>query len=371
MNKKICLITGVTGQVGSHLAAHLLKEGCEVVGGVRRTSAPNLGRIRHLLGDPNFRLVPLDVTDYSNVLRLLGAQHWDEVYCLAAQSYVKTSFDEPFHTTDATYVGCLNFLEALRTLRGQTITTRMYQASSSEMYGGSYTYCQDFKYCWTETGTFRADGNALANVADPRRRPHYYQREDTPFQPNSPYAIAKVAAHHACRLYRESYQLHVSCGIIFNTESEVRGEEFVTRKITRHVGRLVQAGREGKTLPKLQLGNLSAYRDWSHCEDTCRAMTAILRHDEPDDFCIGTGEAHSVDDFLRAALKAGGLDGDLSEYVEVSPANFRPCEVPFLQASNSKAHGRLGWQPTIFFPELVRRMVESDIELARQEVSHG
>lgn len=367
MLKKTCLITGVTGQVGSHLARHLLAEGHDVVGTVRRTSSPNLGRIQPLLENARFRLAPCDVTDFGSVVRLLDKYSFDECYNLAAQSFVKASFDEPFHTTNATYLGCLNFLEAMRVLKAATpdFFTRLYQASSSEMYGGSFSYETDTKF-----GDDVGHGNFRNVSAEEINQYHWpYQDEQTPFCPNSPYAIAKLAAHHACRLYRESYGIFASCGIIFNTESESRGEEFVTRKITRYVGRLAWAKAAQRTIPKLQLGNLQASRDWSHCEDACRAMTAIIRHDEPDDFCIGTGESHTVEHFLRTALSAAneGFNGPLEEYVEFSPDHLRPCEVPYLRAGISKAREVLGWEPSIFLPELIRRMVVSDTDLAYRE----
>lgn len=364
---KTAVIFGVTGQDGSYLAELLLGKGYRVVGVSRRTSTPNDGRVRHLAGDPSFELVRGDVTDPGSVQRTL-LRGWAyrrqadaapmEVYNLAAQSHVGDSFLEPHHTTQATYLGCLNVLEGVRAYDALAKETRVYQASSSEMFGSSRSH-----------RVLKADGSAhrgWAHFPDcvfDGMRPDAYQDESTPFAPNSPYAVAKLAAHHLVRVYRESYGLFACSGVLFNHESERRGQEFVTRKITRYVGLWLRNGRTHEGVGRLKLGNLDAARDWGHAADHVRAMWLMLQRETPDDYVVCTGQAHTVREFLLAAFAHAGLKAERVEDlpVEVDPSLFRPCEVPFLRGDASKARRELGWSPEVGFDDLVRRMVYADL----------
>ncbi len=326
------LITGITGQDGSYLAELLLEKGYEVHGVIRRSSVFNTARIDHLYRDPHDPEARLflhygDLTDGTGLRRILEKVQPDEVYNLAAQSHVKVSFEQPEYTVDVVATGTLRLLEAVRDyihISGREV--RFYQAGSSEMFG----------------------------AAPPP------QNEKTPFYPRSPYAAAKVAAYWFAVNYREAYDMFVVNGILFNHESERRGETFVTRKITRAAGRIKMGLQK-----KLYLGNLEAKRDWGYAPDYVEAMWLMLQQPEPDDYVVATGEAHSVREFLEAAFDLLGLDP--YEYVEIDPRYFRPTEVDFLLGDAAKAREKLGWQPKVSFEELVRRMVEHDLELARQE----
>jgi GDPmannose 4,6-dehydratase len=323
------LITGITGQDGSYLAELLLRKGYEVHGIVRRSSSFATGRIEHVYLDDNIPASGLqlhygDLSDASSLQRVLALVIPDEVYNLGAQSHVRISFDVPEYTVDVAGVGTLRLLEAIRNL-GQS--PRFYQASSSEMYG---------------------------KVTDTP------QSERTPFHPRSPYACAKVFAHFATVNYRESYGLHASSGILFNHESPRRGENFVTRKITRGLAR-IKLGLQ----PKLSLGNLDARRDWGYAADYVEAMWLMLQQDEPADYVIATGETHSVRDFLNEVGRI--LDLDWQPYVVQDPRYYRPAEVDVLQGDATRARQRLGWVPRTSFGELVRLMTESDLELAKRE----
>jgi GDPmannose 4,6-dehydratase len=323
------LITGITGQDGSYLAELLLAKGYEVHGLVRRASSFNTGRIDHVHGDlrdtgHHVRLHYGDLSDASSLQRVLVAAEPDEVYNLGAQSHVRVSFEIPEYTADVTGVGTLRLLEAIRNL---DMRPRFYQASSSEMYGS----------------TSEAP-----------------QSEGTAFHPRSPYASAKVFAHHTAVNYRESYGLHISCGILFNHESPRRGENFVTRKITRGLTRIA-AGLQDQ----LFLGNLDAQRDWGYAADFVEAMWLMLQQDQPDDYVIATGETRSVREFLDES--ATRLELDWSRHVVIDPRYFRPAEVDLLLGDASKARARLGWAPKTGFRELVRLMVDADAELARRE----
>jgi GDPmannose 4,6-dehydratase len=322
-------MTGITGQDGSYLAEFLLNKGYEVHGLVRRSSTFTTGRIEHLYLDahePNARLFLHygDLSDGNGLSRLLGKIAPHEVYNLGAQSHVAVSFQTPLYSADIDALGTLRLLEAIRELPHPV---RFYQASSSEMYG------------------------QVAEIP---------QSEITPFHPRSPYAVAKVYSYWQTVNYREAYGLHASNGILFNHESPRRGETFVTRKITRAATRIKLGLQE-----RLYLGNLDAERDWGFAGDYVEAMWLMLQQNEPDDFVIATGERHSVREFCEAAF--GALDLDWSDYVGFDERYLRPAEVDLLEGDSSKARRVLGWEPKTSFQDLVRMMIASDLELARQE----
>ena len=326
------LITGITGQDGSYLTEHLLSEGYEVHGIVRRASTFNTDRIDHLYVDPHKEDARLllhygDLTDGPALRHVIEQIQPNEIYNLAAQSHVAVSFQQPEYTADVDGVGALRLLEAIRDVQARTgREIRYYQAGTSEMFG----------------------------AAPPP------QSEATPFHPRSPYAAAKVMAYHLVRNYREAYGLYAVTGILFNHESERRGETFVTRKITRAATRIKEGLQE-----KLYLGNLDAVRDWGHAEDYVRAMHLMLQEDEPRDFVVATGESHTVREFLDATFSL--LDLHWQDYVEFDPRYLRPAEVEHLHGDATKAREALDWAPRVGFNELVSRMVNHDLELARQE----
>ena len=330
---KKALITGITGQDGSYLAELLLEKGYEVHGIVRRSSTFNTQRIDHLYQDPHVNGVRLflhygDMTDSSLLVRLVGDVKPDEVYNLAAQSHVRVSFDCPEFTGNVDALGTIRLLEAIRqTGLGKNI--KFYQASTSELYG------------------------LVQEVP---------QRETTPFYPRSPYAVAKLYAFWAVKNYREAYGLFASNGILFNHESPRRGETFVTRKITRAVGR-IKFGLQ----KELYMGNIEARRDWGFAGDYVEGMWRMLQHDRPDDFVLATGEMHSVREFLSAAFGHAGLDWE--KYTRHDSRYERPSEVDQLLGCPEKARRELGWTPKMKFDELVRTMVEADMELARKEAA--
>lgn len=357
---KVALVTGITGQDGSYLAELLLSKDYKVIGVKRRSSSSKtLDRIEHLLHNPHFTVVEGDITDSGCVNQLISQYMPDEVYNLAAQSHVGTSFSQPVYTCEANLKGPLNFLEAIRLL---SPSTKFYQASTSEMFGRNYS----------TMGTTK------------------YQDENTPFVPQSPYAVAKLAAHELVRIYRDSYNLFACCGILFNHESERRGKEFVTRKVTSWIGEFVKwkdqefytVGRlvdepdticYGKpksygpdSFPKLRLGNLDAHRDWGHAEDYVKAMYLMLQRNIAEDFVIGTSETYSVREFLDIAFREVGID-DWSNLVVIDPELYRPCEVDWLLAKTNKARQLLNWRPSITFKQLVSRMVRSDLDAARKK----
>jgi GDPmannose 4,6-dehydratase len=334
VSAKKALICGITGQDGSYLTEFLLAKGYEVHGIVRRTSTFNTDRLDHIYSDPHERAVPLflhygDLANAARLRHLLEQIQPDEVYNLGAQSHVRVSFDQAEYTADIVATGTLRLLEAFRDYAsGRARRPRFYQAGSSEMFGAS---------------------------PPP-------QNESTPFYPRSPYAVSKVAAHWYAVNQREAYGLFISNGILFNHESPRRGETFVTRKITRALGR-IKLGLQDK----LYLGNLEARRDWGHAADYVRAMWLMLQQDSPDDFVVATGANRSVSDFLDLASSYAGVDW--RSCVQNDPRYFRPTEVDALQGDPSKARRMLGWHAEISFEELVRSMVENDLELARQEVT--
>ena len=328
MSKK-ALITGITGQDGSYLAELLLDKGYEVHGIIRRSSTFNTSRIDHLYEDPHVNGVKLflhygDLGDSSNLMRIVHEIDPDEVYNLAAQSHVRVSFDSPEFTGDVDALGTMRLLEAIR-LTG--VKTRFYQASTSELYG------------------------KVQEVP---------QKETTPFYPRSPYAVAKLYAYWAVRNYREAYGIFASNGILFNHESPRRGETFVTRKITRAVGRIKMGLQD-----KLYMGNINSLRDWGFAGDYVEGMWRIMQHDRPDEFVLATGEMHTVKEFLQEAFGLVGLDWE--KYVECDKRYLRPTEVDQLLGDASKAKRELGWEPKVKFHDLVKMMVDSDLELARKE----
>jgi len=330
---KKAIITGITGQDGSYLAEFLLAKGYEVHGIVRRSSSFNTERIDHIYSDPHEKGARLklhygDLSDSNSLLEILRKVQPDEVYNLGAQSHVRVSFDQPIYTADIVATGTLRLLEACHTFQeisGSAI--RFYQASSSEMYG------------------------KVMEVP---------QRESTPFYPRSPYGCAKVFAHCITVNYRESYGMHANCGILFNHESPRRGETFVTRKITRAVGR-IKLGMQ----KKLYLGNLDAQRDWGFAGDYVEAMWLMLQQPKADDFVIATGTMIPVRTFCEMAFGQVGLN--YKDFVEIDPRYFRPAEVEQLQGDASKAAKQLGWKPKVGVQQLAKMMVEGDLELARRE----
>jgi GDPmannose 4,6-dehydratase len=326
------LITGVTGQDGSYLAEFLLDRGYEVHGLKRRASSLNTDRVDSIYRDfhessTRFFLHYADLSDAGSLATLVQAIQPQEVYNLGAQSHVKVSFEVPEYTADIVAMGTLRLLEAVRHF---SPGCRFYQASSSEMYG---------------------------STPPP-------QSEASPFHPRSPYASSKAFAHQIAVCYRESYGLHVSCGILFNHESPRRGETFVTRKITRAVAR-IKHGLERK----LYLGNLEARRDWGYAPDYVRAMWLMLQQDTADDYVVGTGESHSVREFVELAFSCAGLDW--RDHVEIDSRYRRPAEVDHLCADASKARRTLGWKPSIAFPELVRFMVDADLKDLENKLAGG
>jgi len=337
---KKAIIYGVTGQDGSYLSDLLLSKQYTVYGVTRRSSSDNTSRITHLLNINNFNLIQGDITDTSSIYRLLNEVQPDEVYNLAAQSHVGTSFGQPQLTWCVTAQGCLNILEVIRSMGNRP---RFYQASSSEMFGDQFSIRNNTSL------------NNLQSNQDP------YQDEQTAFNPQSPYAIAKLAAHHATTLYRNSYDLFACSGILFNHESERRGERFVTRKISRYVANLYWATQRGRSIPKLKLGNLSAKRDWGHAEDYVEAMWRMLQQDTPSDYVIATGNTYSVEDYLKEAFKCIDTN-EYMDYVEIDQSLIRPSEVPYLRGISKKAEKRLNWKASIGFKDLVSRMVQHDIQ---------
>ncbi|MEW6532155.1 MAG: GDP-mannose 4,6-dehydratase [Thermodesulfobacteriota bacterium] len=348
MAEKRALITGITGQDGAYLADLLLKKGYVVCGIKRRSSLINTQRIDHLYqepheGDLRFILEYGDVTDSTNLIRIVQRFQPNEIYNLAAQSHVKVSFETPEYTANADALGTLRLLECIRIL-DLTEKVKFYQSSTSELYGAA------------------------------RESP---QNEDTPFAPRSPYAVAKLYSYWITRNYRDAYGMFATNGILFNHESPVRGETFVTRKITRAVARIKLELQD-----KLYLGNLRAMRDWGYAGDYVEAIWLMLQHHEPDDFVIATGECHSVKEFVERAfrevgiriawegegLEEKGMDAETGRVlVEVDPRYFRPTDVERLQGDASKAKRVLGWKPRVAFGQLVRQMVVGDLKEAEKE----
>jgi len=348
---KVAVISGTTGQDGSYLAELLLSKGYFVIGFSRRVSVNTSERIKHLLTNGNFQFEEGDVCDPLYITTLLTKYRVAEFYNLAAQSHVHTSFTQPVVTTEIDYMGPLNILNCIKNCSPET---RFYQASTSEMFGDVFEESDDGAY----------------------------QDEETYMNPQSPYAIAKLAAHHAVRLYRESYGLFTCSGILFNHESPRRGENFVTRKITKWIGEytkwknkvnpeenlMIQGlsesdyiyGPNNSRFPKLRLGNLDASRDWGHAKDYVRAMWMMLQHNTADDYVVSTEETYSVRDFLNTAFYEAGID-NWENLVVVDPKFYRPAEVPYLCGVSQKIRKTLGWSPEVTFEQLAKEMVEADI----------
>jgi GDPmannose 4,6-dehydratase len=335
---KTAIVTGVTGQDGSYLADLLLANKYKVYGIYRRTSNSNFSRLTDdCLKNKHFHLLEGDICDPYCVARIVKAVKPDEYYNLAAQSHVATSFEQPSYTWDATAKGVLNALEAIR---NESVDTKFYQASSSEMFGKNYTTVYD----------------------DFGENPLKFQNEETAFYPQSPYAIAKLAGHHLVRNYRDSYNIFACSGILFNHESERRGENFVTRKITKWLGEFIASDKD-KKFPKLRLGNLDAHRDWGHAQDYVKAMWLMLQQENPDDYVVATGNTYTIKEFLEVAFSRYDLNWE--KYVVIDPKFYRPAEVEFLRGSPKKAKEKLKWSPEISFYQLVERMVEHDVAEAR------
>jgi GDPmannose 4,6-dehydratase len=324
--RKKALITGITGQDGSYLAEFLLEKGYEVHGLIRRSSSFNTGRIMHLYQDPHIEGIRLflhygDLSEASSINRLVRKIRPDEIYNLGAQSHVRVSFDIPEYTSNVVALGALRLLEAIR--EAGLDKTKFYQASSSEMFG----------------------------AATPP------QNEKTPFHPRSPYAVSKVYAFWITKHYREAYGMFAANGILFNHESPRRGETFVTRKITKGIASIV-SGKENK----IYLGNLKARRDWGYAPEFVEAMYLMMRHKEPDDFVIATGETHSVQEFAEEAFNLVGLNW--KQYIAIDPRYFRPAEADVLLGDASKAKKIIGWKPRVKFKDLARIMLEADLKEA-------
>ena len=320
---KIAVVTGVTGQDGALLSNFLLQKDYQVVGVVRRTSSPSVWRLQELgvLNNSNFCMVSGDITDQGSIDRIVSTYKPDELYNLAAQSFVGISWDQPELTMNITGLGAIKVFESVRK---HNPSTKIYQASSSEMFGGAYR---------TE----------LLN-------------EESSFCPRSPYGVAKCTAHHMAKVYRESYHLFISCGILFNHESEYRGLEFVTRKITDGVAKIKLGLADS-----IQLGNLQTHRDWGYAKDFVEGMWLMLQHIIPRDFVLATGKEHSVEEFVKTAFEVVGID-DYKSYIAIDPKFNRPADVGFLLGDASRAKNYFNWKPKVSFEEMIKLMVEKDIK---------
>jgi GDPmannose 4,6-dehydratase len=321
---KTALVTGITGQDGSYLADLLLEKNYRVVGLHRRSSTNNLERIQHLVNNPNFILEEFDLTDPSGCVNVVQKYKPEELYNLGAQSHVGTSFKQPTTTFEIDAVGVINLLEAIR---HHSTSTKFYQAGTSEMFGRNY---------------------------ETNENNEKYQNENTKMLPQSPYGVAKLAAYHMVQIYRSAYSLYCCCGILFNHESPRRGENFVTRKITKYIGKIINK----QTSDKLELGNLDAHRDWGHAKDYVKGMWLMLQQETPQDFVLAMGHTHSVKEFLISAFKLVNLN--YKDYVNINEDLFRPAEVDYLRGDPSKARAVLGWVPQYSFEALIQDMIVSD-----------
>lgn len=332
------LVTGITGQTGSYLAEILLEEGYEVIGVVRRCSIPNTGRIDHIID--KVKIECGDITDFSSMSHIIGFHKPDLVFNLGAMSHVGVSFEQPLATFESTALGCINILEVLKMLKKREgYAPRFYQAGTSEMFGNNVSYFD------LNTRYDRPFETHLSQY-------DLFQDEKTPLNPRSPYAVAKLAAHHMTKLYRDAYGFFCSSSYIFNNESVRRGDDFVTKKITNYVRKVAK----GEAKEKLQLGNLEACRDWSHAKDMARGIFQILTHDKPDDFVLASGKTHSIKELLKYAFGAIGVY-DYTQYVEVNEKFIRPAEVPHLRGRPDKAIKELGWKQEYTFEQMIEEMV--------------
>lgn len=322
---KTAIITGITGQDGSYLSELLLEKDYKVIGLYRRSSSYHFERISDIKDHPNLTLLEFDLTDPSVINTIIKKYQPDEFYNLAAMSHVGSSFDQPSTTFDINTMGVLHILEAIR---AHSSATKFYQASTSEMFGKNY---------------------------DIDKNNNKYQDENTPLIPQSPYAVSKVASHNLVRIYRDAYNIFSCSGILFNHESPRRGENFLTRKVTKYIGQLVN----NKTSDSLKLGNMAAYRDWGHAKDYVYAMYLMLQQDSPDDYVICTGETHTVLEFVTKSFQS--VDLDYTKYVEIDQNLYRPAEVDYLCGRSTKAQKVLNWKPLVTFDELVNEMITSDI----------
>ncbi len=354
---KTALIFGVTGQDGYYLSKLLLDKHYLVVGVKRRSSSDNTSRLHSLLSNPNLLLVEGDVTDAFSVEDLLRKHKPFEIYNLAAQSHVQTSFEQPVYSFNVNCNGVLNILESMRRV---CPSSRFYQASTSEMFGDNVTKNPDYV---NNVQLFNI-GREVSIQTTGFKSTTPFQDESTTFSPMSPYAVAKAAAHQLVNNYRKAYGLHASCGILFNHESPLRGDNFVTQKIAKFIGEnykewgdLMQQSDFAATSQKLKLGNLEAKRDWGHARDYVYAMWLMLQQSEPDDYVVATGETHSVREFCELAFKR--IECNMDEWVVCDKSLFRPSEVPYLLGKADKAKKALGWTPTTTFTELVNEMVDA------------
>ena len=325
MTKKTAIVTGITGQDGSYLSELLLQYNYTVIACKRRSSTNNLERVAHLINNPNYILTEFDLTDPSGVHQTIKEYQADEFYNLAAQSHVGTSFKQPSTTFEINTIGVTNILEGIR---HHSPHTKLYQASTSEMFGRNYSTQKNGKQ---------------------------YQNEQTEMLPQSPYGVAKLAAHNMIEIYRSAYDIFACCGILFNHESPRRGENFVTQKIVKWIKDYIASGKSSD-FPKLKLGNLAAHRDWGHAKDYVRAMWMMLQEDTPRDFVIATGETHSVQEFLDLAFKSVRLNPE--DHVEIDPDLFRPAEVEYLCGDPTLAKNTIDWYPQVTFEGLIQDMLE-------------
>lgn len=323
---KNAIVTGITGQDGSYLSELLLEKDYNVIGLYRRSSSYNFNRIKNILDHPRLTLLEFDLTDPSSISNIINKYQPDEFYNLAAMSHVASSFDQPITTFDINTMGVLHILDSIRTLSS---ATKFYQASTSEMFGKNYDVDQNGKK---------------------------YQDENTVLMPQSPYAVSKVASHNLVRIYRDSYNIFSTSGILFNHDSPRRGENFLTRKVTKYIGKLIN----NKISEPLKLGNLQTYRDIGHSKDYVKAMYLMVQQDVPDDYVICSGVTHTILEFVKKAFEL--VDLDYKNYVTIDPSLYRPAEVDYLCGRSNKAQKILNWKPTVSFDELVREMISSDIE---------
>ena len=323
---RTAIITGVTGQDGSYLTELLLSKGYKVIGLYRRSSSYHFERINRVINNTNLTLLEFDLTDSIIIHNIINKYQPDEFYNLAAMSHVATSFEQPITTFDINTMGVLYILESIRSLSPHT---KFYQASTSEMFGEHY------------------------DIDDGGKK---YQDENTTLMPQSPYAVSKAASHRLVQIYRDAYKLFACSGILFNHEGPRRGDNFLTRKVTKYIGQLVN----NKINSKLKLGNLQAYRDWGHAKDYVNAMYLMLQQNEPDDYVVCTGTTYKVLDFVKQAFDVVNLN--YNEHIEIDPNLYRPAEVDYLCGRNAKARAVLGWRPETSFDDLVSEMVNNDIK---------